>query len=219
MRKGRTISQPAYLKAFGATTLLATGGFMLMPFGTAFGVNNLGLTLNQLPILYMVTGIFSMAMGPLIGKLSDQIGKYNVFVIGSMIGSVIVIIYCNLGVTPLWLVIVLNIFLFMGILSRMISASALMTAIPEPGDRGAFMGINSSIQQIAGGIAAAIAGLIVVQNASGKLEHYDVLGYVVTCTMFITVGLLYFINQSVMQKARNANTEPAPSGKVVVPTP
>jgi predicted MFS family arabinose efflux permease len=97
-------------------------------------------------------------------------------------------------------VIVLNIFLFMGILSRMISASALMTAIPEPSDRGAFMGINSSIQQIAGGIAAAIAGLIVVQDATGKLEHYDTLGYVVTGTMFITVGLLYFINQSVMQK-------------------
>jgi predicted MFS family arabinose efflux permease len=213
----KTISRPAYLKAFGATTLLATGGFMLMPFGTAFGVNNLGLTLDQLPILYMVTGIFSMMMGPLIGKLSDQIGKYPVFVIGSIIGSVIVVIYCNLGVTPLWLVIVLNIFLFMGILSRMISSSALMTAIPEPSDRGAFMGINSSIQQIAGGIAAAIAGLIVVQNTSGKLEHYDTLGYVVTGTMLITVGLLYFINQSVVQKALQAKAGGTPATKVAYP--
>ncbi len=200
----KTISLPPYLKAFGATTLLATGGFMLMPFGTAFGVNNLGLTLDQLPILYMVTGIFSMMMGPLIGKLSDQIGKYKVFVIGSVIGSVIVVIYCNLGVTPLWLVIVLNIFLFMGILSRMISSSALMTAIPEPADRGAFMGINSSVQQIAGGIASAIAGLIVVQNPDGKLEHYNTLGYVVMGTMFVTVWLLYYINQSVQQKSMAA---------------
>src|SRR5258706_4501902 len=201
----KTISLPPYLKAFGATTLLATGGFMLMPFGTAFGVNNLGLTLDQLPILYMVTGIFSMMMGPLIGKLSDQIGKYKVFVMGSAIGSVIVVIYCNLGITPLWLVIILNIFLFMGILSRMISSSALMTAIPEPADRGAFMGINSSIQQIAGGIASSIAGLIVVQNANGTLEHYDTLGYVVVCTMLITVVLLYFINQAVTKKALGAN--------------
>ena len=214
----KTISQPAYLRAFGATTLLATGGFMLMPFGTAFGVNNLGLTLDQLPILYMVTGIFSMMMGPLIGKLSDQIGKYKVFVMGSAIGSVIVVIYCNLGITPLWLVILLNIFLFMGILSRMISSSALMTAIPEPADRGAFMGINSSIQQIAGGIASAIAGLIVVQNANGTLEHYDTLGYVVVCTMLITVVLLHFINQAVTKKALGANPGVPSAGGVTAPS-
>ncbi|HMI68166.1 MAG TPA: MFS transporter, partial [Cyclobacteriaceae bacterium] len=212
------ISQPVYLRAFGATTLLATGGFMLMPFGTAFGVNNLGLTLEQLPILYMVTGIFSMMMGPLIGKLSDQIGKYKVFVMGSAIGSVIVVIYCNLGITPLWLVILLNIFLFMGILSRMISSSALMTAIPEPADRGAFMGINSSIQQIAGGIASAIAGLIVVQNANGTLEHYDTLGYVVVGTMLITVGLLYFIDQAVTKKAHGSKTGVAAAGGVTTPS-
>src|SRR5262249_43949794 len=61
-----TVSQPRYLRAFAATTFLATGGFMLMPFGTAFGVNNLGLTQDQLPLLYLVTGIFSMVTGPLI---------------------------------------------------------------------------------------------------------------------------------------------------------
>ena len=94
-------------------------------------------------------------IAPLAGKLSDQIGKYKLFVIGTAIGMVIT--YTNLGITPLWLVIILNVFLFMGILSRMISASALMTAIPNPPDRGAFMGINSSIQQIAGGLAAYIA--------------------------------------------------------------
>ena len=38
----------------------------------------------------------------------------------------------------------------------MISGSALMTAVPEPKDRTAFMGINSSIQQIAGVIAVYV---------------------------------------------------------------
>src|SRR6201992_1942425 len=31
-----TVGQPRYTLAFGVTTLLATGGFMLMPFGSAF---------------------------------------------------------------------------------------------------------------------------------------------------------------------------------------
>jgi len=210
----KTVSNLSYLKAFGATTLLATGGFMMMPFGTAFGVNNLGLTFDQLPLLYMVTGIFSMMIGPLVGKLSDQIGKYKVFVIGSIIGSIMVVIYCNLGVTPLWIVMALNVLLFVGILSRMISSSALMTAIPAPQDRGAFMGINASTQQISGGIAAGIAGLIVIQSPGGKLEHYDILGYVVVGTMFTTVVLLYFIDRSVTRKALAAKAA-APQGQPV----
>lgn len=37
----KTASNKRYLKGFGATIFLATGGFMLMPFGSAFSVNNL----------------------------------------------------------------------------------------------------------------------------------------------------------------------------------
>ena len=42
-----TVSNPNYLKAFAATTLLATGGFMLMPFGSTFGVYNLGIDVKE----------------------------------------------------------------------------------------------------------------------------------------------------------------------------
>ena len=58
-----TASNTVYLKTFAATTLLATGGFMLMPFGTVFGVNNLKISPESLPLLYTVTGTFSMFLG------------------------------------------------------------------------------------------------------------------------------------------------------------
>jgi predicted MFS family arabinose efflux permease len=196
----KTVSNRIYLRAFAATTLLATGGFMLMPFGSAFGVNNLGITTEELPLLYMITGVCSMIAGPLVGKYSDVIGKYKVFCMGSLLGMVIVAIYCNLGITPLWIVILLNVLLFIGISSRMVSASALMTAIPEPKDRGAFMSINSSVQQISGGIASVVAGLIVVQAKSGLLLHYDILGYVVVIAMLVTVFMMYFIDRYIQQR-------------------
>src|SRR5688572_870627 len=175
----KIISHPFYTRAFAATTLLATGGFMLMPFGSAFGVHNLGISLGDLPMLYMITGICSMITGPFVGKLSDTLGKYIIFSAGSILSMVLVVIYCNLGLTPLWMVILLNVAMFIGISSRIISSSALMTAVPEPMDRGAFMSINASVQQISGGFASVIAGMIVVQTESGVLLHYDTLGYVV----------------------------------------
>lgn len=197
---GKTISNTTYLKAFAATILLATGGFMLMPFGSAFSINNLGITMEQLPLLYMITGIFSIGIGPLAGKLSDKIGKYKMFVVGSVISIVMVVIYCNLSITPLWIVILINVVLFAGIMARIIPSTALLTAIPDPQDRGAFMGINSSIQQISGGVAAAAAGLIVVQTESGRLERYDILGYVVVGAMLITMVMIYGLNQLVIKK-------------------
>ena len=198
----KTVSQPLYLRAFAATTLLATGGYMLMPFGSAFVVHNLGISLDKLPLLYVVTGIFSMITGPLIGKFSDQVGKYNIFTVGSFVTMIVVAYYCSLGTTPLWIVLVLNIIMFAGVSSRIITSSALITAVPAPQDRGSFMSVNSSVQQISGGIASFIAGKIVVETADGKLENYDTLGYVVVGAMIITVIMMYSIHVYVDKKAK-----------------
>lgn len=205
----KTVSRKEYLRGFAATALLATGGFMLMPFGSAFTVHNLGLTRADLPTIYLITGLFAMATGPIVGKFSDKIGKYIMFVAGSVLTSIMVIIYCGLGVTPIWGVIAVNVIMFVGISGRMISAQALMTAIPDAKDRGAFMGVNSSVQQISGGIAAIVAGLIVVKTPSGYLENYPELGYVVVAATVFTIVMMYFINKMVMNK-------PAPSFPPVV---
>ena len=199
----KTLSHSSYLRAFLATTLLATGGYMLMPFGSAFSINNLGITLEQLPILYGISGVFSMLTGPLLGKASDKIGKYNLFVVGSFISIIMVLIYTNLGVTPLWELIALNIVLFVGISSRMISAMALMTAIPQPQDRGAFMSINSSVQSVAGGIGAYCAGLLIVQSKAGPILHYSRLGFVVSGSMIVAIFLMYMIDRHVKRKMVN----------------
>ena len=147
-----TISTPRYLQGFAATVLLATGGFMLLPFGSVFTVHNLGISIDRLPLIYMVTGIFAMVCGPLIGRASDAIGKFNVFALGCAATIIMVLIYTNLGVTPIQTVIVVNVLLFIGVSSRMISSAALISAIPSPLDRGSYMSISSSLQQLSGGI-------------------------------------------------------------------
>lgn len=211
-----TVSNPTYLKAFLATTLLATGGFMLMPFGSAFSVYNLGLTMAQLPLLYGITGAFNFLAGPLVGRLADKTGKFPVFVGGTILSIIIVLVYTNLGVTPLWAIIILSVIMFVGITSRMISSSALLSAVPDQRDRGAFMSISSSVQQISGGIASAIAGMIVVQEGKGPLLHYPALGITVVVTMVISIILMNLINTKVTgptrPDAQPASPRPAAPG-------
>ncbi|MBP5982548.1 MAG: MFS transporter [Fluviicola sp.] len=180
-----TIKNKRYITGFLATTLLATGGFMLMPFGSDFAVQNLKLTTDELPYMYIVTGVFTFAAGPLAGLISDRFGRMNLFAFGTIISIAIVLIYTQLGPTPLSIVILLNVILFIGITARIVPAQAMMTSVPKPEDRGAFMSINSAVQQLSGGIASFIAGTIVYKHANGEIGNYPILGIVVTCSMII----------------------------------
>ncbi|MDI1235834.1 MAG: MFS transporter [bacterium] len=197
-----TVSNSGYLRGFLATIFLATGGYMLMPLGAAFSTRNLHIHQDLLPVLYGVTGIFSIVSGPLIGKMSDRHGRFKIFLFGTIISGIMVAIYTNLGPTALWLVILINIILFIGINSRIIASSALMTSLPVQKDRGAFMSINSSVQQFSGGIAAGLAGLIVLKPASetAPLLHYDYLGLVVLVSMALAAVMIYRLDKQVKRQ-------------------
>lgn len=78
-----------------------------------------------------------------------------------------------------------NVLMTMGILSRIVPAVALTTAIPTLANRGALMSINSLLQQIVGCLAAATAGMIVKQKTDfSPLEHYNTVGSVMMCIAY-----------------------------------
>jgi len=195
-----TVINRDYTLAFCVTALLSIGGFMLMPFGSDFTVNNLGIDMKHLPLVYLVTGIASIFMGPVIGRLSDRFGKYSMFVVGCVISSIMVVIYTHLGITPLHMVILVNVLLFTGVFSRMIPSQALMSAIPSPATRGSFMSVSASLQQMSGGIASVVAGLIVAETAEGKLLHFETIGYIMVGTSLTTMIMMYFIHLKVLNK-------------------
>ena len=193
-----TATRPRYLTGFAATILLATGGFMLMPFGSTFLVQNIQIPLEKLPLIYIITGVSSIFGGPLLGRLADSIGKYPVFVGGSVLGIALVLFYTSLGPTPLWEVIVLNVILFIAISARMVSTFAMTSALPDLPDRGAYMSISASLQQFSGGIAAWMAGVIVSQQSpTSPIDHYPTLGWVVTGAMLATIFLMYKVHRLV----------------------
>ena len=206
----QTVVRPRYQWGFASTMLLAVGGFMPMPFGSAFAVHNLGIPIEKLPLMYMATGFAAILAGPVVGRISDAVGKYPTFVAGSATAGALVVYYTHLGPTPLALVIGLNVALFIGITTRIVAAQALSSAVPSPQDRGAYMSISSSLQQIAGGVAASVAGLLVSQTGDGPIEHYDRLGFVVAGATATTVLLMYKINRMVMGQGASGLSAPRP---------
>lgn len=196
-----TLSNKSYLIAFAATALLSVGGFMLMPFGSAYLVNNVSISQTQLPLVFLFTGISSIIIMPIVGRLSDRIDKFKLFTAGSILAIIMILIYTNLSPIPLWQVIAVNMVLFMGIMSRMVPATALTTSVPDMKDRGAFMSINSSLQQMAGGLAAVVAGLIVTQkDKTSPLQNYHILGIVVSVMIVLCAFFVYKVSKLVKAK-------------------
>jgi predicted MFS family arabinose efflux permease len=194
----KAVIKKRHRTAFTSTALLSIGGFMMMPFASAFAINNLHVTNQQLPVMFMVSGVSSLLIMPLVGRLSDKIDKFKIFMVASLWMMFMCVVYTNLSVTPFWIVVGLNVLLMMGIMSRVIPSSALTSAVPDMEDRGAFMSVNASLQQIAGGVAATVSGLIVVQRTStSPLENYNIVGYVLVFISLISIALMYRVSKLV----------------------
>lgn len=194
-------TKPAHLRGFAASVLLATGGFMMMPYGSAFMVNNLGVPLEKLPIVYIVSGGAAFVSGPLIGRIADGVGKYRMFFLSTLATVAVVLVYTHLeGPVSLWVVIAFSLAMFAAVTGRMVTSQALVSAVPEPAERGAFMAINSALQQVSGGIAAVIGGLLILQRADGGLEHFDRIGWAVGAAALVALVPMAIIDRAVRRQ-------------------
>jgi predicted MFS family arabinose efflux permease len=196
-----TVTVRRHLLAFSITALLTTGGFMLMPFSSAYIVNNLGIDLHHLPTVYLITGVCTIFAGPLIGKTADARGKWPVFVFGSLLSMVVVLVYTHLGPIPVTALVAINAIMFVGIFSRMIPFQAMAASVPPATQRGAFNAISASIQQLSGGVASVVAGHIVTQAPDGKLQHFNVIGYVVVATSLLALALVWRLQRGMAAAA------------------
>ena len=191
-----TLTIPRHVLAFATTALLTTGGFMLMPFSSAYVVSNLGIDLHSLPTVYLVTGLCTIFVGPAVGKAADRFGKFRVFALGTALSIVMVLVYTHLGPVSLPVLIVVNTVMFVGIFSRMIPFQAIASSVPSSTRRGSFNAISASIQQLSGGFASVVAGHIVTLGANSKLQHFDVVGYVVVATSLVSFTLLWRLQRA-----------------------
>lgn len=202
-----TLIDKDYRVGFISTGILSIGGFMMMPFGTVFAVNNLGVSAQQLPLLFMISGVASLLLMPFVGKLSDRVNKYYLFCVASVWLLIVCVVYTNMYQIPFALVVVINILMMIGIMSRMVPSSALTSAVPRSKDRGAYMSINSSLQSISGGIAATIAGAVVYQEtANSPLMNYNIVGYVVAISSILSIYLMSRVYKVVLKNNKSVNT-------------
>jgi predicted MFS family arabinose efflux permease len=128
-----------------------------------------------------------------IGRWADRSGKRRVFILISIAAIVPILLVTNLPAVPLGVAVGVSTLLMICMSGRFVPAMAMMTATIEARHRGGFMSINSSVQQLAAGLAAWISGTILGQSATGRITHFSVIGLVSVGCALLCVYLSKFV--------------------------
>ncbi len=168
---------PNQMKALTLSIVLMLGHFVTIPFIAPSLVGNVGYSEHDLFLIYFVGGALTIFTSPLVGRIADRRGKYPVFVVFALLSLIPVWLITNLWLMPLWAVLTISGLFFIVVNGRMIPMQAIVSGVVSPQQRGGFMSINSSVQQLATGVAAMIGGAIVHKTADGRIEHYALVGY------------------------------------------
>ncbi|MGV3523698.1 MAG: MFS transporter [Candidatus Sericytochromatia bacterium] len=198
------VSQPGQRDALLLTVLMITGQFAIIPFLSPSMVANVGFSEAQLTYIYLLGGATTLITGPMIGKLADRLGKVRVMTVFMLLSMIPQLLMTHLGPTPIGLVLLLTTSFFIVSGGRMIPSMALISGTVRPEHRGSFMSIQSSVQQIASGVASLVAGMIVVQDAQGHLLHFERIGYLAVVTTLICIPIGWRMARRSVEKASDA---------------
>jgi predicted MFS family arabinose efflux permease len=169
------------------TILVAFSHFTMIPFLSPYMVSNVGFEEIQLSYIYMIGGALTLFTGPYIGKLADQYGTVRVFSILVLLAFIPQIAITNLPKVSIWIALLFTSMFFVFSGGRFVPSQSLTIGSVDGRYRGGFMSLNSSVMQLASGLASFLAGKVVDKNAAGQLVNYDILGYSTLIFSILTV--------------------------------
>jgi predicted MFS family arabinose efflux permease len=152
--------------------------FSIIPFIAPFMEFNIGFTKDQVTLIYLVGGLVSIVSGPLVGSMADKYGKHKIFAIFCLCSVIPIFLITNMPKIDYQYVLVVTAMFFIFGGGRIIPAQAIITSVVHPQQRGGFMSINSSVQQLSTGFSAMLAGFIVQKTETGQLMNYHYVGYI-----------------------------------------
>ncbi|MFA9216243.1 MAG: MFS transporter, partial [Sphingomonadaceae bacterium] len=149
-----------HLQAFLLTALNMLTGMLVIPFISPVLVSNYGVQAGEISYVYLAGGVATLFSARAIGRWADRAGAQRVYRTMALLSVLPLLLVTHLPQLPL-LAIILFFPLFMTIISgRNIPLQALLTTVPEPARRGAFLSANSAVQQIGTGAGAWLGGLL-----------------------------------------------------------
>jgi len=189
------LRDPNHLRALLFSALLIFSGFTVIPYITIYAVGNVGLSMHDIPFIYLTGGAATLITARLIGHWADLRGKIKIYRLVAFLALVPLFVVTHTGAAPLWAWLICTTLFFVLVSGRMIPAMAIITSAAEPKLRGTFMSLNATVQSLSMGLATSLAGFIITQNETGQIIGYGLVGYVAIAVNLLAI---LFVSRIVM---------------------
>jgi predicted MFS family arabinose efflux permease len=187
---GETLRDANHRRALAFMLLLMLGGFTVIPFITIYATANVGIRQEDIPYMYLAGGCATFFTARWIGHLADRHGKVRVYRWVALGALAPLFVQTHLPPVSLWIMVACATVFFIFVPGRMVPAMAIMTSAVEPRLRGTFLSLNSTAQNLGCGIATYIGGLMMSQDAAGKVIGYGNVGFVAMAATAVTLWLV-----------------------------
>lgn len=179
-----------HLRALLFSALIIFSGFTVIPYITIYAVGNVGISLHDIPFIYLSGGAATLVTARLIGHSADLRGKVKIYRLVALAALLPLFVVTNIGSAPLWIWLICTTTFFILVSGRMIPAMAIITSAAQPKLRGTFMSLNATMQAFAMGLATTLAGFIITQNSAGQIVGYETVGYVAMTANLLAVAFV-----------------------------
>jgi predicted MFS family arabinose efflux permease len=184
------LRQPAHLRAYAFMIMLVLGSFTIAPHFSDFLVHNVGRAKDELAYVYLAGGLLTFVTLPKVGRCADRFGKHLVFRLMAGCTLWTILVLTNLPAAPLFPILVVTTLYWIFTSGRWVPAMAMITSSALPRYRGSFMSVNASLQQMAIGFAAVVAGAVVGETESGHITGYSMAGIIAAVSTGISLLLV-----------------------------
>jgi len=167
---------PAHLRAFLLTFVTMATGMLVIPFISPVMVGNLGISPADVSWVYLSGGLATLFSSRRIGNWADRAGKQQVFRYMALFSALPILVVTHLPQWPLPALMAFFPFFMVGLSGRTVPLQALLTTIPDPQRRGAFLSANAAVQQVGTGLGALLGGLLLETDRSGHISGYGTNG-------------------------------------------
>jgi DHA1 family inner membrane transport protein len=166
------------LRALAFSVILMLGHFTIIPFIAPFMQLNIGFSDYEITYIYLVGGLLTIFLLPFFGRLADLYGHIRIFTIASIFAVFSIFAITNLPPVSIILAICVTTSYFVVASGRNVPATTLITSVVKPENRGSFMSVRTSANELALFLSSFLAGLIIYERPDGSLANYEYVGYI-----------------------------------------
>jgi predicted MFS family arabinose efflux permease len=183
-------THPLHVRAYVLMIALVFSTLMIVPYLADYFVKNVGRPATDLRWVYLCGGLSTLVALPIVGRLADRFPKLIVFRVLALLAIIPALAVTHLPPVALATATLASAAFMVLTAGRMVPGMAMLTACALPRYRGSFMTINTSVQQLAAGLAAIAGGLILGDTrADAPLTGFHFVGYLAAAAMVLSVIL------------------------------